>query len=163
LELDEQVSLYERRQNEPPFVVLTVQEPRLLAARFTPLDPVSLANGATLIGWRLDEIEEGARLRLQTYWRMTGQPVNDHFQQFNHVYSPGDSEPAAIADIYTSSHAWQPGDHVITWAEFDRPHAGISHIDVGMYTWPALARVPFRTAAGHEESAIRLSVAAPPD
>jgi hypothetical protein len=60
-----------------------------------------------------------------------------------------------ITDVYTSSSAWQEGDTLIIWADFDRPAAAISHFDIGMYTWPDLER-SFVPDAADPQAPIRL-------
>ncbi|MCB0018134.1 MAG: glycosyltransferase family 39 protein [Anaerolineales bacterium] len=131
---------FPRRANEPPYVALTVSAPGQLLTAFDPIEPVTLANGATLLGWRLEPVNDGARLRLLTFWQISEPPVDGHFQQFNHLYLVGGTEPAAVSDVYTSSRAWAQGDYLVTWAEFDRPAGAIDHFDVGMYSWPDLTR-----------------------
>ena len=135
---------FPRRANEPPYVALTVSAPEQLVAAFDPIEPVTLANGATLLGWRLEPLNEGTRLRLLTVWQISETPIEGHFQQFNHLYLSERAEPAAVSDIYTSSRAWLQGDYLVTWAEFDRLDGAIGHFAVGMYSWPDLTRSPWQ-------------------
>jgi 4-amino-4-deoxy-L-arabinose transferase-like glycosyltransferase len=130
-----------RRQGEMPYVALTIDEVALRG--FKVLErPWQLANGVALHGWQVQELSATEQIRLITHWRVSQPPEEGHFQQFNHLYLVGGDEPAAIQDIYTSSRAWQKGDHLITWVEFARPDAAIAHFHVGMYTWPDLQRSP---------------------
>lgn len=130
-----------RRQGEMPYVALTIDE--VVLRGFTALErPLPLANGAALHGWQLQTIPDTNQIRLLTHWRISQPPTVGHFQQFNHLYLVDADEPAAISDINTSSQAWQVGDHLITWTEFERPDAPIAHFHVGMYTWPDLQRSP---------------------
>jgi 4-amino-4-deoxy-L-arabinose transferase-like glycosyltransferase len=130
-----------RRQGEMPYVALTVDEVRLRGFD-TLAQPWQLANGAALHGWQVQEIAHSDRIRLITHWRISQPPQAGHFQQFNHLYLVGGDEVAAVSDATTSSRMWQMGDHLITWAEFERPDAPIAHFHVGMYTWPDLQRSP---------------------
>ena len=148
---------YPRRQNEPPYVVLTRQAPARLGRYFTPIQ-VDLTNGATLLGYRAEPLGEGRRLRLLTYWQITRPPADNHFQQFNHLYLRDGAEPAAVSDIYTSSRAWQQGDHLISWAEFDRPAGELDHFDVGMYSWPDLVRSAVADSGQDVKTAIRIPI-----
>ncbi len=132
------VQEFPRREGELSYWALTVDAAQFTS--FTPVDSIQLANGAALQGWQVQEIEEGVKLRLITRWQFTQKPQSGHFQQFNHLYIAGEDGPHLITDVYTSSSAWQEGDTLITWADFDRPDAAISHFDIGMYTWPDLQR-----------------------
>ena len=134
-----------RRGGELSYWALTIDEPALTG--FAPVDAIQLANGAALQGWQVQAIEDGARLRLITVWQLTQEPQPGHFQQFNHLYVAGEGAPHLINDVYTASSAWQAGDTLITWADFDRPDAAVTHFDVGMYTWPDLQRSPVQGTA----------------
>ncbi len=130
-----------RRQGEMPYLALTIDEVAL--SGFTLLEqPQELANGAVLHGWQLQDLPATGQMRLLTYWRIGQTPPAGHFQQFNHLYLADNDGPAAIQDGPTSSEAWQAGDHLLTWAVFERPEAAIAHFHVGMYTWPDLQRSP---------------------
>lgn len=128
-----------RRIGEPPYVALTVTDVSLPDFNVAP--PGRLANGAELQGWLVQTLDND-RLRLITYWQITAEPTEGHFQQFNHLYIEEGTEPWQVQDNYTSSRAWQRGDHLITWAEFDQPDSPIAYFQVGMYTWPDLQRSP---------------------
>ncbi len=147
-------TLFPRRQGEPPFPALLVggSEPQ----GFQTITPVRLANGATLVGWRLQTLADG-RLRLSTWWQLAGPVIPGDYHQFNHLRVQLDGEPLAVQDVLTSSQAWQEGDNLITWADFDSPPAGSPFwLDVGMYTWPDLKRVPILGATGDPVAPIRL-------
>lgn len=136
-----------RRQGEPPYLALTVKDVNLHG--FTELaEPMKLANGAELQGWQIQELPETNQIRLITHWRITAPPQEGHFQQFNHLYLSGEETPHEGQDVYTSSHAWQMGDHLITWVEFARPETPPAFFHVGMYTWPALQRSPILNRDG---------------
>lgn len=153
------VQEFPRREGELSYWALTVDEPTFNG--FMPVDAVQLGNGAALQGWQVQSIEDGTKLRLITLWQFTQEPQTGHFQQFNHLYVAGEAEPHLISDVYTSSSAWQVGDTLITWADFDRPDAAVTHFDVGMYTWPDLQRSPVQGAAD-PLAPIRLTMEAAP-
>ncbi len=129
---------FPRRQGEPSYWAITLQAPHV--SGFTPITPVRLANGATLLGWEVQSLKDGARWRLITHWQIS-QPEQGTFQQFNHLFVVGKSEAEAMHDVYTASRAWQDGDQLITWADFDRPQAAPLHFYVGMYRWPEIERI----------------------
>ena len=128
-----------RRAGEPPYLVLDVNEISLES--FQPVGPLTLGNGAQLRGWRVRR--EGERLRLTTWWTIVGPVAPGEFHQFNHLRGAQSPDEVSIHDVPVSSQAWQVGDTLITWADFDRPaQAGPFFVDVGMYTWPGLERSP---------------------
>jgi hypothetical protein len=136
-----------RRQGEPPYLALTVKDVHL--QDFIELaKPIKLANGAELQGWQIQELPETNQIRLITHWRITAPPQDGHFQQFNHLYLSGEEVPHEGQDVYTSSRAWQMGDHLITWVEFARPETPPAFFHVGMYTWPDLQRSPIQNRDG---------------
>ena len=92
-----------------------------------------------------------------TSWRIT-QPRQGRFHQFNHLYVEGKAEPTAVHDVYTCSGAWQDGDLLITWAEFDPPEGTPQRFEVGMYRWPEVERVPRSDSTGNLSAAIRLDL-----
>jgi hypothetical protein len=146
-----------RREGELSYWALATDAATLTG--FIPIDSVLLANGAALQGWQVQEIEDGTKLRLITAWAIAQEPQPGHFQQFNHLYVAGEDGPHLITDVYTSSSAWQMSDTLITWADFEKPDAAITHFDVGMYTWPDIERSPVQGAAD-PLAPIRLSLEA---
>ena len=74
-------------------------------------------------------------LRTETYI-----PVCYH--QFNHLHPADADAPVAVQDAPLSSGAWAAGDSVLTWATFNVQTAGPHYLDVGMYTFPELVRIP---------------------
>jgi uncharacterized membrane protein len=133
------VRQFPRRQGEPPYWAITIQAPHLTG--LTPVAPVRLANGATLLGWQVQSLDDGRRWRLITHWQIS-QPQQGSFHQFNHLFVAGKADAEAIHDMYAASRAWQDGDHLITWAEFDRPESAPLYFLVGMYRWPEVERIP---------------------
>jgi len=56
-----------------------------------------------------------------------------------------------------SSHAWQEGDILVTWVDFEPPaEAGPFWVDVGMYTWPEIRRIPVLNRSDDPLAPIRL-------
>ena len=153
----EEMHTFPRREGEPPYVALTVEEAE--PGSFVPVEPLTLANGAQLKGWRVRLVD--GHLRVTTYWKLLGplSPASCH--QFNHLYSAqrikeGEG-PLAVHDVPLSSHAWQVGDTLVTWADFDRPaEAGPFWVDIGMYTWPDIQRSPVQDRPGDPLAPIRL-------
>ncbi len=119
--------------------------------------PITLENGAALLGWTLVENENGTT-RLITHWQIIAPPQEGHFQQFNHLYLPDGTEPAAVQDVYTSSRAWQQGDHLITWADFEKTAVMPAYFHIGMYTWPDLNRSPVQNRDGDPLYPIQLDM-----
>lgn len=148
-----------RRAGDPPYVALLLSggAPR----GFETATPVRLANGAELRGWRAGEV--GGRLRVATLWEIVGPIESGDYHVFNHLRTLEAADPVAIQDAPASSPAWRAGDRVIVWADFDRPEgAGPFFVDVGMYSWPDIARVPALDHAGDPLAPIRLGPLTPP-
>ena len=148
-----------RRAGDPPYVALLLSggAPR----GFETATPVRLANGAELRGWRAGEV--GGRLRVATLWEIVGPIESGDYHVFNHLRTPEAADPVAIQDAPASSPEWRAGDRVIVWADFDRPEgAGPFFVDVGMYSWPDIARVPALDHAGDPLAPIRLGPLTPP-
>jgi 4-amino-4-deoxy-L-arabinose transferase-like glycosyltransferase len=129
-----------RREGELPYVILDVDGFSLEG--FQPLDPpLSLASGAQLRGWRVRAAAD--RLRFTTWWTIAGPVAPGEFHQFNHLRGSQSPDSLSVHDAPVSSQAWQAGDTLITWADFDRPsQSGPFYMDVGMYTWPGVERSP---------------------
>lgn len=142
-----------RRPDEPPYMAATIETVDL--SHFQQATPVALANGAELTGWSARETETG--WRFLTLWRISGEPDGLDYHQFNHFHDTVSAEPLAIHDARLSSGAWQQGDTLITWVDFDPAgQSGPFWVDVGMYTWPEVARSPRLDQAGDPMRPIRL-------
>jgi hypothetical protein len=151
--MDGIVRLFPRRSGEASYVDLVVSDvnPR----HFELIEPVTLGNGVQLLGWRTRPVD--SRLRLTTWWKVAGPLQPGRYHQFNHLRVDSDSEPLAIHDIALSSQSWQEGDTLITWVDFDLPQAaGPYTVDVGMYTYPDVERVPVLDRPGDPLAPIRL-------
>jgi len=149
-----------RREGEPPYMALTVERASLAGLR--PVGPFTLANGARLEAWQVRAV--GPRLRLTTLWKIVGPLMPGEYHQFNHLRMALDGEPLQVSDVPVSSQAWQVGDTLISWADFDRPAAeGPFWLDVGMYTWPEVRRTPVVGRAGDPLAPIGLGPFAWPE
>ncbi len=134
---------YPRRVGDSAFQAVTA--PDSTALDFTTITPTPLANGATLIGWRLEQTAAGQRL--YTVWQIAEAQPTTAFQQFNHVYTPGATTPDHGVDGPTSSTAWRTGDTLITWADFPTGFS-VDRFEVGMYTLDTLTRSPRQDGLG---------------
>ncbi len=145
---------FPRREGEPAYVAIEAQQ--VVLENFQAVEPVTLANGAQLIAWQTQPIHQ--RLRVTTLWKIIAPTPGGAYHQFHHLYhtqSPG--SPPQIQDVAVSSAAWQAGDQLVVWADFDPPaSAGPWVVDVGMYLWPALERSPALDRAGDALAPIRL-------
>ena len=135
---------FPRREGLRPFVA-THYEGDTRPDGFTLLEnPVTLADGAQLIGWKARMV--GPRLRISTLWRVVGTPDPGVYQQFHHLYAGDDDEPLAISDVPVSAQHWRSGDHLVVMGDFfvdDLPDESQSFmVDVGHYTLPDLQRIP---------------------
>lgn len=157
-ELTGETQMFPRREGEPPYAALTLES--AAPAGFQPVaPPLTLANGAQLQGWRAQMVD--GRLRVTTWWELIGPVVPGRYHQFNHLRTAETltfgAEPLTGHDVTLSSQAWREGDTLITWADFDIPaEAGPFWVDVGMYTWPEIARSPVLNRAGDPLAPIRL-------
>lgn len=142
-----------RRQGEPPYLALTIRDVSLEGLR--PVEPLSLANGAQLQAWNARRAN--GQLRITTCWKLAEPPPPGRYHQFNHLRTAASSNPLSIHDVPLSSQAWQVGDTLISWADFDMPtQPGPYYLDVGMYTWPDVRRVAVVGRAGDPLAPIRL-------
>ncbi len=127
-----------RRQGEPPYVTMTVQGEEPIG--FQRVEPVTLANGVRLEGWRVRRV--GDHWRFSTLWHVIGPVPLGRYHQFHHLRQGADGLVIAVHDVPTSSSAWQVGDTLIVWADFElATQTGPFWMDVGMYTYPAVERV----------------------
>ncbi len=137
LGLDSEITTYPRRAGEPPYVAISYNA--LSTEAYTAVEPVALANGAVLQGYRLDRV--GEQMRITTIWHIEGTIADGDYHQFHHLkLDSADSETTEIHDVIVSSQAWQQGDTVIVWADFAVPEADTFYVDLGMYLWPELTR-----------------------
>ncbi len=149
-----------RREGEPPYMALTVEGASPVGLQ--PVGPFTLANGARLEAWQVRAV--GPRLRLTTLWRIRGPLVPGNYHQFNHLRVALDGQPLLVSDVPVSSQAWQVGDTLISWADFEKPGVeGPFWLDIGMYTWPEVQRTPVVDRAGDPLAPIRLGPFAWPE
>ncbi len=139
---------YPRRAGEPPYTVLQVTG--LNPANLAQLDDEGLENGLTLTGWSARR--DGNTLHVVTCWQVTDAFAPDRYHQFNHLYTATADALLAVQDAPLSSVAWSAGNVVLSWTTFDVRESGPLYLQVGMYTYPEVVRVPVSNGAG----AIRL-------
>lgn len=150
-----------RREGEPPYVSLTrasAEAPALGRA----VEPVTLANGVTLLSWDAQQVDSG--LRVLTCWRVDAPDGATEYHQFHHLRTSAEGEPDVVQDVTVSSRSWRRGDTLIVWTDFAEVPADARWVDVGMYSWPAVERVPSVGREGDPLAPIRLplgSLAAP--
>lgn len=159
--LGDTVRYLPRRVGEPPFVALELAgndpasgglQPTTAFQRVTP---VTLANGAQLLGWRARMV--AGKLRVSTWWTIVGRPTGERYHQFNHLRTTLDGPPSAVRDASVSSGAWRQGDTVIGFVDFERPgNSGPCWVEVGMYSYPQLQRVAVVGRDGDPLAPIRL-------
>ncbi|MBK8020566.1 MAG: hypothetical protein IPK19_03820 [Chloroflexi bacterium] len=143
-----------RRAGAEPFVAAAYDGVAELEG-FTPVEPVTLADGTTLLGWKARYV--GPRFRISTLWRVEGAAPSGEFQQFHHLRRADapEEEPVAISDVPLSRTTWQIGDRVVVMADFfDIPPGQEWSVDVGHYTLGNLRRAPRLDSSG---DLIRLS------
>ncbi len=138
--LAETVSAYPRRQGALPFMAMRY-DGAALPEGFTPVEPVSFADGTTLIGWKARWI--GARFRISTLWRAGNLAGEVTIQQFHHLRTPDelDGEPFMGSDVPLALHTWRTDDQVVVMADFFDVPPGEYLLDIGHYTLPEIIRV----------------------
>lgn len=138
--LAETVSAYPRRQGALPFMTAGY-DGAALPADFIRVDPVSFADGTTLLGWKVRWV--GPRFRISTLWSAGDLAQNVTIQQFHHLRTPDalEAEPFMGSDVPLALHTWRPGDHVVVMADFFDVPPGEYLLDVGHYTLPNIIRV----------------------
>jgi len=151
LNLAGELTVYPRREGEPPYVGLSVTDN--WPGNLPQTEKETLDNGAVLRTWTYER--EGSRLRVMTWWLIT-QESERQYHQFHHLYGDGDAEPVAIHDVPVSSSAWRTGDTLIVWADFDMPPDEVVWLETGMYVWPDLRRSPVLNREGDPLAPIRL-------
>ncbi|MBC7812436.1 MAG: glycosyltransferase family 39 protein [Burkholderiales bacterium] len=134
---------FPRREGALPFVATLYDgsEPQ----GFTAFEPVLLADGAQLEGWRARIV--GPRLRISTLWLVVAAPPAGTYQQFHHLYTSDTlgGEPFMQSDVALSAGRWQAGDRVIVMGDFfvdaETLASADFYVDVGHYTLPDVVRV----------------------
>jgi hypothetical protein len=139
--LAQQVIAYPRRDGALPF--MTARYDGVTApAGFTPLEPVTFADGTTLLGWKVRRV--GERLRVSTLWRADDPRSDARVQQFHHLHTLEtlDDVPFAVSDVPLSLGSWRAGDQVVVMTDFFDLPSGVYALDLGHYTLPDVARIP---------------------
>jgi len=121
---------------------------------FQPLaEPVAWANGARLLGYRLEgELRPGSTFRWTLVWQPERTPDEDvNYHWFNHLLDEN-GEMIAQADGPGMLPAfWRSGDTVLNWFDIAIPPEaapGTYAMRVGMYVYPAIENVPIIDGAG---------------
>lgn len=83
-----------------------------------------------------------------TWWQIVGPIDGQRYHQFNHLYTAMEGVSSQGRDAPAASEAWQMGDILITWASFEPDVPGPYWVQVGMYSYPAIVRVPLVGAEG---------------
>ena len=140
------VESYPRRVGADPFVATHydgVSDPQ----GFTMITPIPLADGTTLIGWRVRRV--GDRLRISTLWHVDADTAPGTYQQFHHLNDQSSGAPLAVSDVPLSRSTWRIGDRVIVMADFFNIAPGTPYlsVDVGHYTLPDMARISRSTSS----------------
>jgi len=139
-DLAEPSTIYPRRTPAEAFVS-TVYDGASTPTGFTSIEPVALADGTVLEGWRVRQV--GPRTRISTLWRIDELATPATLQQFHHLYA-GDATgaPDLVSDVPLTTQVWRVGDRVIVMGDFiDLPAGGYTLV-VGHYTLPDVARIP---------------------
>lgn len=116
-------------------------------------EPVAWANGARLVGYRLEgELRPGSTIRWTLAWQPERTPTEDvNYHWFNHLLDGG-GEMIAQADGPSMVPAfWRSGDTVLNWFDIAIPSAarpGDYTMRVGMYVYPAIENVAVVDEAG---------------
>lgn len=128
---------------------------------WTPLEPLTLDNGAQIRAWHAEARGDG--VRLWTLWRVVEPMRSGQYQQFNHLYV-GERKVSGH-DHSISQRAWRAGDWLITWADLDIPteiQGDALYAEVGMYRWPEMTRAIIVERPIDGQTAIRLGPFARP-
>ncbi len=143
-----------RRGGWPPVLALTVKAGQPLG--FTPFGPVPLAGDTEYLGYRWRRV--GGRWRLSSLWRVGRPRPGEVLLQFHHLRAGDENGPVvATRDVRVSSGAWQAGDLVIVWADFESlPGRGPFWVDTGLYQYPSIRRVDRLDQPANPQGPIRL-------
>jgi hypothetical protein len=126
--------------------------------------PVQWANGAHLIGYRLEgDARPGGTLRWTLVWQPSRTPGDDvYYHWFNHLLDEAGQFVSQQDGPSLLPAYWRAGDTVLNWFEIPIPEnatPGDYTMRVGMYIYPALQNVPLLGQAGQEWAEIgRLSI-----
>jgi len=133
-------------------------EPQIPGVRPLPDGPRLWANGAQLIGYRVEgDIRPGGRLHWMLVWRATRTPSEDvYYHWFNHLLDEqGQMCAQQDGPSLIPSH-WRAGDTILNWFSLDIPaeaSSGPYTMRVGMYAmrpgdWAFLGNVQVMDAGG---------------
>lgn len=135
------VQEYPRRRDEGPGFIGTSYDGATEAQGFMGIEPVQLANGIQLEGWKARMV--GPRLRVSSLWRVFDAPPEGTYQQFHHLRTAStlEGEPFQISDVPVTAHQWRVGDHLIIMGDFFVEPDAEYWVDVGQYMLPDVQRV----------------------
>jgi hypothetical protein len=105
------------------------------------------ANGIRLRSWQLEpHVHAGEALEVTYVWEVTAAPAHPRYHFFNHLLSQKDGSLVGQEDgpgVY--SLYWRAGDLLITRFYIPVPTGaapGDYVLNLGLYTWPEIERVP---------------------
>lgn len=138
--LAESPTAYPRRRGALPFMAARY-DGAAFPDGFIRVDPVSFADGTSLVGWKARWV--GPRFRISTLWRAGDVAEDVTIQQFHHLRAPDglDGAPFMGSDVPLALHTWRAGDQVVVMADFFDVPPGEYMLDVGHYTLPDIVRV----------------------
>jgi hypothetical protein len=117
---------------------------------------LQLGDSISLLGYRLptrSPIPPGGSLKVYLYWQSLAAPSQD-FTVFVHLLDPAgilraQSDSSPRRGTYPTS-TWTPGEIVLELRTLQLPSdapPGNYHLEVGMYQWPRLVRLPIVDAS----------------
>jgi hypothetical protein len=126
--------------------------------RARPTD-AKFGDRVTLLGFEVeDNVAAGAELEVTLYWSARQQPGDDYVvfvHLMNETGQPVASHDGSPMDGRYPSRAWFPGDVVPDshrLALDPAIPAGTYHLQVGLYRWPSLERLPVWDGEGNEQA-----------
>lgn len=148
-----------------PFTIWTAREGALAQpanARFSVpnLGDARQDGAIQLLSYAVPEqIKPGETFDVRLYWTLdAAQSINEHYNVFVHLLS-GDGQlvtnhDGPPGDGWHPTQTWTPGDVVRDVHPIATPAdlpAGAYTVQVGLYHWPSLERLPVRDASGVEQ------------
>ena len=121
---------------------------------------LNVGNAISLLGYRLPSkspIHPGGSLKVYLYWQSIGTPPRD-VTAFVHLLDASgvlraQSDSAPRNGTYPTS-VWTPGEIILDSRTLTLPTdapPGAYHLEVGMYEWPSLQRLPITDAQNHAQ------------
>jgi 4-amino-4-deoxy-L-arabinose transferase-like glycosyltransferase len=138
---------------EGAFRIIPVGEAAMPTFR-SAVERATLANGAQVLGYRLDdEIAAGRPFSWQVIWQVTTPPPDREadYHLFNHFVTASGERWGQYDGGTLPSAGWSVGDVIVQSFHMDAPASlppGPHLLRVGMYTYPQLQGQPVVNAAG---------------